>query len=294
MDSGGRGERGIRVLVLGMLVAGQRTCRYAGSQEALLIRRACHGRKEGGLMQGRQDRGLDESRRINTVVFFFLDLDLIITLLVPSNHTCTSSLQLQQLLLATIYWPTSTTSRMSSIILQGISILRMATGLACMVVPRQTTPLFGVSMLAETSVLARLFGSRELVVGAYLWKTVSDWQDAGKVAAAAAGGSERTPLVGNATGHGDGSRKAGGDVRVPGQAEAWVSVETAAKPTVAAAIWLGMVCDAIDVVSVAACAWEGNVDTFAILNIGGAGATFALLAAWQLFSLAGKDKAEEK
>lgn len=181
---------------------------------------------------------------------------------------------------------------MSSITLQGIAILRMVFGLGSIVAPRQITPLFGIALPTETTVLARLFGSRELMVGAYLWKTVSDWQDARKADAAAAAGS---PSVGNTTGQGDGSsKKAGGDVKFPGQTETWVSVQTAAKRTVAAAAWVGMACDAIDVISIGVCALEGNVDMFTILNIGGAGAGFALLAAWQIWSLAGKDEAEKK
>ena len=161
--------------------------------------------------------------------------------------------------------------------------MRMAAGLTALVAPRQTVPLFGLAMSTESSMLARLFGSRDLVLGYYLWKTVKDWQHSPRKSTIAPSGSERTPLVGNA----------GKNNTDDGQAGTLVSVDTVAKQNVITAVWLGLACDAIDVVSVAACALEGNLEMPAVVSIGSAGAVLTSLAAWQVWALRAKDGEEE-
>lgn len=188
---------------------------------------------------------------------------------------------------------------MSSIVLKTISILRVAAGVSSLIVPRHVGPLFGLPMGPEASVFARLFGARDFVLGAYLWKTVRDWDrdisrgsgqdgDGVGVRSGLLARPTTTPARGSDTADLSASSpfaKSDGIPRFvglePSQAKT-VLVSTVRHNDVATALWLGVACDAIDVVSYAACLVEGNVTTMAGVELGGAAVILTVAGLWQL------------
>ncbi|KAL9626996.1 MAG: hypothetical protein Q9164_007735, partial [Protoblastenia rupestris] len=54
-----------------------------------------------------------------------------------------------------------------------LSLLRVTIGLSSLILPTQTSRLFYVPP-SDSSILARLFGSRELVLGLYLYLSRTD------------------------------------------------------------------------------------------------------------------------
>jgi len=65
---------------------------------------------------------------------------------------------------------------MSPLSLKTLSVLRMLVGTSCLLIPRQIGPLVGVPIVPESMVLGRMLGIRDFVLGAYLWKTIRDWE----------------------------------------------------------------------------------------------------------------------
>lgn len=197
---------------------------------------------------------------------------------------------------------------MSAIFLKTISILRMVAGVSTLIVPRHVGPLFGLPLAPEASVFVRLFGARDFVIGAYLWKTVRDWD--------ISQGSSRQD--GDGGGDGDGVRDGllarpttisarGGDaaaaaalkdsgipksVGLESSQAKTVSMSTIRHNDVATALWLGIVCDAIDVVSYAACLIEGNVTSMAGVELGGSAVVLTVAGLWQLNVLKKKKRTE--
>jgi hypothetical protein len=183
---------------------------------------------------------------------------------------------------------------MSTLFLKTISALRIAAGLTSLIVPRQIGPLFGVPMAPEASILARLFGSRDLVLGAYLWKTVSEWdatrrqsQDEGGVRDVLLSRNTTTVQGSNAPGVSASSIAAKID-GVPnfaglGQEQGHVvSMSTVRQNNVATALWLGVACDALDVLSCGVGLLEGSLSDMAVLELGGAAVILTAAGLWQL------------
>ncbi|KAK5937290.1 hypothetical protein PMZ80_010590, partial [Knufia obscura] len=63
------------------------------------------------------------------------------------------------------------------------------------------------------------------------------------------------------------------------------TINTIRRDNLGVALWLGLVCDAVDVASSIACAMEGNLSDMAKLSVGAGAALFAAISAQQLRSL---------
>lgn len=181
----------------------------------------------------------------------------------------------------------------------------MAAGVTSLIVPRQVGPLFGVPMAPEASILARLFGSRDLVLGAYLWKTVREWdasrhqsQDEGGARDGLLSGNRTTVQGSHVTGVGastigakiDGVPKFAGLEQKQGQV---VSMSTVRHNNVATALWLGVACDAVDILSCGVSLLEGNISDMAFLELGGAAVILTAAGLWQLNVLQKTRREEE-
>jgi hypothetical protein len=57
--------------------------------------------------------------------------------------------------------------------INAIAFTRILVGGSLLILPRMTSPFFGIPLTSQTVVLARLFGSRDLVLGGLLWSTAS-------------------------------------------------------------------------------------------------------------------------
>ncbi|KIX00620.1 uncharacterized protein Z518_09685 [Rhinocladiella mackenziei CBS 650.93] len=161
---------------------------------------------------------------------------------------------------------------MSPISLKALSVLRMLVGTSCLVIPRQIGPLVGVSVAPEAVVFARLVGIRDFVLGAYLWKRVREWE-----AAQTVGGTEsqRAPLIHKRTsGLEYGNITSGIPQTVP-NSEAFEGPTTTTlrqnmcNENLRSAVWLGLICDGVDIASCLVCTIEGNLSDLAKITLGG-------------------------
>lgn len=60
-------------------------------------------------------------------------------------------------------------SSITQSVIKALSIVRLATGAACLVAPRFTCGIFRYQVPAEQHVLVRMFGIRDAVFGELLW-----------------------------------------------------------------------------------------------------------------------------
>jgi len=184
---------------------------------------------------------------------------------------------------------------MSGALLKTISVMRMAAGVSTLIVPRQVGPLFGLAMSPESSLLARLFGSRDFVLGAYLWKTVREW-DASPGKQPQGGDGVREGLLSRNTASGHGSHTAAKTDGLPSFAqeqENVVPIQVVRHNNVATAVWLGVLCDGIDILSATFCLFERNVSELAFLELGGTALVLTAAGLWQLRVLQNKKAREE-
>jgi hypothetical protein len=121
-----------------------------------------------------------------------------------------------------------------------LSIARILVGSSMLFAPRLAGQLFGVPIAPETNVVARLFGVRELVIGAFLW-----------------------------SGRGNISRTAA-------KADAAKIME--ARRDVRNILGLGMLCDSVDVCSSVVAVLTEGMQGRAISLVGGGAALLAALA----------------
>ncbi len=63
---------------------------------------------------------------------------------------------------------TSSLSRTTQTAIKALSVIRIATGAACLVAPRFTCALFQYKVPAEQTILVRMFGVRDAVLGELL------------------------------------------------------------------------------------------------------------------------------
>lgn len=184
---------------------------------------------------------------------------------------------------------------MSSAIIKTISVVRMAAGVSSLIVPRQIGPLFGLAMSPEASMLARMFGARDFVVGAYLWKTVREW-DGSPAQQRQGEAGVRDGLLSRNTPSGQGSgvaAKTDGVPRFAQEQEHVVPMATVRHNNVATALWLGVACDAVDILSATVCLLERNISDLAFLELGGAALVLTAAGLWQLKVLQNKKAAQE-
>lgn len=119
---------------------------------------------------------------------------------------------------------------------------------------------------------------RDFVLGAYLWKRVGEASATGATGGGSGSGGLKTPLLKTATGTTTG---------VIGQqeedGEGMISPEHAAS-TLRSAVTLGLVCDLVDLASVAVCWVEGSpISGLGEVCIGGGAAMFAAIAGQYLW-----------
>ncbi|KIW68959.1 hypothetical protein PV04_04870 [Phialophora macrospora] len=178
--------------------------------------------------------------------------------------------------------------------LKTLSALRMAVGASCLLIPRHAGAMWGVPLAAggESALFGRMVGVRDFVLGAYLWRRVGDVERATKTTADAPFRESllRKPAGGAAAAAGGEDGGAGGAKGIPAFAqssEAAVSVSPIdhATSNLRSALWLGLICDLVDLVSVGACWVEGNpISAMGELSIGGGAALFAAVAGQALWA----------
>ncbi|KIW27770.1 uncharacterized protein PV07_07478 [Cladophialophora immunda] len=203
---------------------------------------------------------------------------------------------------------------MSPITLKTLSALRVLIGASCLLVPRHAGMLFGIPLAPgpEGVLLGRMTGVRDIVLGAYLWKTVRGWEEVAKGDAGADG--SRAPLLFNnkassgvnttaptikkgastapalprdispqspvlPTGLEHGRGLGGGD----GYASL-ASLQLAERESaLRAAVWLGLVVDTIDAGSVIVGSLQGSpLSDLAKVTVGAGAVVFALIAGQHL------------
>ena len=182
---------------------------------------------------------------------------------------------------------------MSPLSLKTLSALRMVVGTSCLLVPRQAGPLFGVVVSPESMILGRMTGIRDLVLGAYLWKRVRDWEEA-KIRPEIGIIGHRQPLIPKIFSPEDGInapevRQGEHESRRLTGARQNTSVSTS---NVASALWLGLITDGVDVASCIVCSIEGNLSTLAQVSLGGGAVLFTAIAAQHMLIMR-RERTEE-
>jgi len=190
---------------------------------------------------------------------------------------------------------------MSSLTLKTLSILRMLVGSSTLLLPRQIAPVFGIPISPEATIIARLFGIRDFVLGAYLWKVVRDWD-----ATRGNGGHtvtsnlptdiQQRPLIpkGSTATIGQADKITGSSLLESTDPSAQIqTITTIRRNNLCTALWLGLACDGVDVASSIVCTIEGNLSDMAKIGVGAGAALFSAIAAQQLRRLKREVEAEE-
>jgi hypothetical protein len=136
-----------------------------------------------------------------------------------------------------------------------------------------------------------MVGVREFVLGAYLWRTIGDVERVKKAKAEAPFKESLLRKPGGAAAAGE-ERGAGGVSGIPslGFAQSGETVVAAAPidhatSNLRSALWLGLICDLADLVSVGACWVEGNpISAMGEFSIGGGAALLAAVAGQALWA----------
>lgn len=187
---------------------------------------------------------------------------------------------------------------MSSPLIKTLSVLRMIIGSSSLLLPRQIGPVFGVPISPDGTIIARLLGIREFVLGAYLWKANRD----------------RNTLLAQGTGNGISKNNGTAQERLlkpkpssiaTSQASPSISTSSGGPNTrindmqtmeiihrskLTIALWLGVIVDCVDVFSCIACILEGNLSDLAKVSFGVGAVAFAAIGAQQLRILAKEEE----
>lgn len=179
---------------------------------------------------------------------------------------------------------------MSSPAIKTFSILRMFVGTTSLLFPRQFGPVFGVSISPEGTIIARLLGIREFVVGAYLWKANQDRnaylaKDT-RVRKAETNGTAQERLLNSkpseiATGRANNGVAASGRGLNVGLDDTQ-TIDSVLRDKLNAALWLNVIIDCVDVFSSIACMLEGTMSDLAKVSFGGGAVLFAAIGIAQL------------
>lgn len=164
-------------------------------------------------------------------------------------------------------------SKSIALSLRALATARILVGSSTLLLPSQSAWIFGLSPSISAaasapglSALARLFGVRDMVMGGYLWTSLSGLESStsktrnigatdGKVATA-----ESEPL----SSHGRTGHVASDEVE-----------RYSATRQLRHAIWLGLICDSVDVFGGLACFLESGMGWQAIVLVYGGAALFA-------------------
>jgi len=190
---------------------------------------------------------------------------------------------------------------MSSLSLKTLSTLRMLVGSSILILPRQIGPVFGIHISPEATIIARLFGIRDFVLGAYLWKAVRDWakvrgRGTHTTSRSLATEIQQRPLIpkDSTTPIGQADRGTGISHLDSSDPSAQIqTITTIRHNNLCTALWLGLVCDGVDVASSIVCTIEGNLSDMAKIGVGAGAALFTAIAAQQLHRLKREVEAEE-
>ena len=126
---------------------------------------------------------------------------------------------------------------MSLVSLGAFAAIRMIVGTSALVTPHLAAPLFGMPLPAETTLIARLYGVRDLALGGLLWTSLPP---------------KSTSLS-------------------PQQQEPTIITSIAErKAFLRRVLWTTLAVDALDFVSCAVGLLEGNIEMKAVFCVGGA------------------------
>ena len=76
---------------------------------------------------------------------------------------------------------------MSSNLVSALAIARMLFGGSTLLFPHHVAPFFGIPLAAQTTIVARLFGIRDFILGGLVWTARADDKAASKSAASQEG-----------------------------------------------------------------------------------------------------------
>jgi hypothetical protein len=163
----------------------------------------------------------------------------------------------------------------TSLALRFLSSARILVGTGCLLLPAHSAVLAGASpagtSAAAVNVIARLFGSRDLVLGGYLWVALSKYdrklEGIVENTIIPGGSKEREPLA--AVKSNDGPL--GENKHDVGEVQ-----------HLRAALWLGLTCDVIDVVSTLFCVVDAEMGTRGMVIATGGAVLLATLGAMGL------------
>jgi hypothetical protein len=141
-----------------------------------------------------------------------------------------------------------------------LSATRILVGASTLLLPSISGELFGIPSNAESLIIARLFGVRDLVIGAYLWTSL------GNVS------SSTSQTESDDAGENETLKDPPDALALDEKTKAfWLTRQ------VRHALWLGVICDAVDACSSIAAVLDGSMSGRAIPLVGGGAVVFTLL-----------------
>jgi hypothetical protein len=141
----------------------------------------------------------------------------------------------------------------SKLALKTLGGTRMLVGAGCLLFPSTSFQFFGIDFDPRSSIITRLFGIRDLALGAYLYLSATDFESS---------------LLTTEQKRSEDKTSTPEEERVR---SFWL------KSQLRHATWLGVVCDSVDVGSSIVCIWEGNLTGRAIPLVGAGAAVLALV-----------------
>lgn len=185
---------------------------------------------------------------------------------------------------------------MSPLSLRVLSTMRLIVGTSCICIPRQVGPLVGVPIVPESMILSRMVGIRDFVLGAYLWKRTSEWERVAAASSASGVGVDAPLLTKDPAATTPEGGLCGGPERPEGETGGGPTLTPIrgqemenAESALRSALWLGLVCDAVDIASMLVCSLEGNLSDLAKAAIGVGGGVAAAIAAQHLIAMRKRD-----
>lgn len=166
--------------------------------------------------------------------------------------------------------------------LRTLAAARFMVGAGSLIVPAHSAVFFGAApagtTLAATGVIGRLFGVRDAVMGGYLWLALSKYKNLvdgregvkGEHGTVKADG-ERQPLNGSTASVS--TMLDSGDVG----AAVTTSEDSIELHQLKTALWIGVICDTVDVASSLICLADGAMSTRGLVLTTAGAATFACI-----------------
>ena len=162
-----------------------------------------------------------------------------------------------------------------------MALLRMVVGASCVLVPRPAGIFWGVPLAAGAESLhyARMFGVRDFILGAYLWKRLGDSERA-----RARQGTDVTKGLLNKSAGMRGTDQTSSSA-IPDAAETTDLEHTTVSCNLSSAVFIGMIVDIVDAISVSLLWMEGTpLSVKAEILVGGGAVLFAAIGAQYLLA----------